>query len=285
MFLLKLWVGIASVGAIAYLSICVFLRLRQAHFMFSPTQTIEATPAAFNLPYENVWIPVSTPGKTEKMHGWWIPAASERGVVLHLHGNSYNIGANLGQALRFHQLAYSVLLVDYRGYGQSEGGFPSEASLYQDAEAMWDHLVRGRRVAPKRVFLFGHSLGGAIAVDLALRHPEAAGLIVQSSFTSMAEMVKRRGYGIFPIDLLLTQRFETLQKVRSLRLPVLYIHGTADRLIPVAMGDRLFATSATPKRLYLVESAGHNDVAEVGGDRYGQVVQQFLSQPQVQPAD
>ena len=248
--------------------------------MFFPTRLVEATPAALNLPYQDAWIPVAASGKTEKMHGWWIPAAPEKGVVLHFHGNGYNVGANLGQAQRFHQLGYSVLLVDYRGYGQSEGSFPSETSFYQDAEVLWQHLVQVRRVDPKRVFLFGHSLGGAIATDLALRHPEAAGLIVQSSFTSMQNMVERReGYGIFPIDLLLTQRFETLTKVRSLRLPVLFIHGTADRLVPVAMSDRLFADSPTPKRLYRVEQADHSNVAEVGGDRYKEVLRQFMSQP------
>ncbi|HEY9908999.1 MAG TPA: alpha/beta fold hydrolase [Thermosynechococcaceae cyanobacterium] len=282
-FFWKLFTGIGLFAAIAYLTVCLFLRLRQAHFMFFPTRTIESTPADLNLNYEDVWVPVTTRdgtagGKTEKMHGWWIPAAAPRGVVLHLHGNGYNVGANLGQVRRFHQLNYTVLLVDYRGYGWSEGDFPTETRLYQDAEAQWNYLTQSRRVPPEQVFLFGHSLGGAIAIDLALRHPEAAGLIVQSSFTRMRAMVDQLGhYWMFPIDLLLTQRFDSLQKVRSLRLPVLYLHGAADGYIPPSMSDQLYDATPQPKWRYFVENGRHNDVAEVGGDRYLEALREFMS--------
>ena len=273
-------------GAIAYLLACLFLLLRQNHFMFFPTAVLQATPRDLNLSYEDIWISVTPAnGKPERMHNWWIPARGvERGVVLHLHGNGHNVGANLGQALRFHQLGLSVLMVEYRGYGQSEGGFPTEASVYQDARVAWNYLSQTRGIAADRILIFGHSLGGAIAIDLAKDQPEAAGLIVQSSFTRMQAMVERAGYfRLFPAQLLLTQRFESIEKVPQLKMPVLYIHGTRDELIPYSMSQDLYAATPEPKHLFLVPQAMHNDVAAVGDTAYTEVLNQFLERHLSQP--
>jgi hypothetical protein len=277
----KLLTGAAGFIAIAYLALCLFLLLRLQRLMFFPTRTIEATPADLNLDYEDVWIPVSSDRQVERLHGWWLPAkGTERGVVLHLHGNAYNVSANLGQAVQFHQLGFAVLMVDYRGYGRSEGKFPTEVRFYQDAEAAWCYLTQQRQIDPGCIWLFGHSLGGAIAIHLAAHHPEAAGLIVQSSFVSMRTMVSHLGcYSIFPIRLLLTQQFASITKVRSLQLPVLYIHGSADPLIPYTMSQALFAATPDPKQFHLVEGAAHNDVAEIGDAAYLEVLQQFMLMP------
>lgn len=284
--LLKLTGGIVTLAAIAYLAVCIFLLMRQNRLMFFPTAAIETTPTSYNLPYEDVWIPVRLIPSVERMHGWWLPAkGTARGVVLHLHGNGYNISANLGQAYEFHQLGLSVLLVDYRGYGRSEGPFPTETQFYQDAEAAWSYLTQTRRIPPDQILIYGHSLGGAIAINLAVNHPEAAGLIVQSSFASMGAMSLQRGFWMFPVDLLLTQRFDSLQKVRSLKLPVLYVHGTVDSVVPAQMSETLFAATPEPKYLHWVPGADHNDVAEVGGTTYLQVLEQFIEhvQPQTAP--
>lgn len=276
--LLKLLTGLGVLAGVLYLSACLFLLLRQNRLMFAPSAVIEMTPDALNLRYEDVWIPVQLGDKTERMHAWWLPAnGPQRGVILHLHGNGLNISANLGQALRFHELGFAVLMLDYRGYGRSEGAFPTEASFYQDAETAWSYLIQTRRTDPNQVMIYGHSLGGAIAIQLALHHPEAAGLIVQSSFTSMRAMVDLMGpYRIFPVDLLLTQHFRSIEKVKALKLPVLYIHGTADALIPYPMSEALYAETPHPKQLYLVQGGGHNDVADVGGQAYLQTLQEFL---------
>jgi alpha-beta hydrolase superfamily lysophospholipase len=121
----------------------------------------------------------------ERIHVWWIAAQPDAKVLLYLHGNGINMGAAVANAHQFHQLGFSVLLIDYRGYGRSEGSFPTETRVYQDAVTAWDYLVKQRQIQPSQIFLFGHSLGGAIAIDLAVQHPDAAGLIVESSFTSM----------------------------------------------------------------------------------------------------
>ncbi|UBF25650.1 alpha/beta hydrolase [Kovacikia minuta CCNUW1] len=287
LFPLKLLSGLLILGAIAYLTVCIFLLLRQNRLIFFPSPTIETTPGDLNLVFEDVWISVETPRRSvptqsgvfkHQLHSWWIPAKdAEQGVVLYLHGNGYNVGANLAQAFQFHQVNLSVLLIDYRGYGQSMGSFPTEATVYQDARAAWNYLTQERGISSKQIILFGHSLGGAIAIDLALEHPEAAGLIVQSSFTSMRAMVDHIGqFRLFPVDLLLTQQFNSISKVRSLKLPVLYTHGTADTLIPSAMSELLYAATPEPKRLYLIANAEHNNIPEVGGSSYLQELKDFV---------
>lgn len=252
----KLW-------AIAYIACCILLFFLQTRLIFQPTPTIAKTPDAFNIPYQEVWLPVKARSrKIEKLHGWWLPAANRPslGTLLYLHGRGFNIGANINQSYRFRQLGFSVLLIDYRGYGRSQGSFPSEARVYEDAETAYNYLVKQRQLSPSEIFLYGHSIGGAVAVELAIAHPEAAGLIVQSSFTSMLDMVKRYSMmRLFPVRLLLTQKFDSLAKVKLLRIPVFFAHGTADPLIPAAMSKKLYAASPEPKKILLVPNAKHNN--------------------------
>jgi uncharacterized protein len=255
--------SLVKFGTIAYLSCCVLLFFLQNRFIFQPTATIQKTPDAFNIPYEEVWLPVKARStKIEKIHGWWLPTANQEslGTLLYLHGRGFNIGANINQSYRFRQLGFSVLLVDYRGYGRSQGSFPSENRVYEDAETAYNYLVKQRALSPSEIFLYGHSIGGAVAVELAIDHPEAAGLIVQSSFTSMMDMVERYSWmRLFPVRLLLAQKFDSITKVKVLRIPVLFAHGTADPLIPAAMSKKLYAAAPEPKQLLLVPDAKHNN--------------------------
>jgi uncharacterized protein len=257
--LVKFW-------TIAYILCCIILFILQTRLIFSPTSTIAKTPDAFNIAYEKVWLPVNgrspKTDKTDKIHGWWLPTANPQplGTLLYLHGKGFNIGANINQSYQFRQLGFSVLLIDYRGYGRSQGSFPSEARIYEDAETAYNYLVKQRQLSPSEIFLYGHSLGGAVAVELAIAHSEAAGLIVQSSFTSMLDMVERQSLmRLFPVRLLLTQKFDSLNKVKLLRIPVLFAHGTADPLIPAAMSEKLYAASGEPKQILLVPNAKHNN--------------------------
>jgi pimeloyl-ACP methyl ester carboxylesterase len=271
------------VVALTYLSACLYLFLQQTRFIFFPSPVIETTPEFFNLRYQEVWLPVpAASGKVERMHGWWIPAnQADAKVLLYLHGNGINIGANVGYANQFHQLGFSVLLMDYRGYGRSEGSFPTESRVYQDATTAWDYLVKQQQIQPSQIFIYGHSLGGAIAIDLAVQHPEAAGLIVESSFTSIGDIAKLQSrFWMFPVDLILNQRFDSISKVRSLQMPVLFIHGTADFLVPAVMSQQLYAAAPEPKQLFLVPGAGHNNLAEIAGMQYLQAVQKFFQQVQ-----
>ncbi|AFZ07337.1 alpha/beta hydrolase fold protein [Oscillatoria nigro-viridis PCC 7112] len=314
----KSLIAFGIVLAVAYSAACVFLFVAQGKFIFFPARAIETTPDDFQLKYQDVWLPISTKtGAVESVHGWWIPASENphrpplaRGgarkgesflappqsdkraiagvpalnkgglgkVVLYLHGNASNVGSNVEHAHRFHRLGLSVFVMDYRGYGKSQGDFPSESQVYEDAQLAWDYLVKQRGINPNQIYIYGHSLGGAIGIDLAVRHPEAAGLIVEGSFTSTRAMVNfQKGlFWMFPIDVLLTQRFDSLSKVDRLQMPVLFIHGTADSVVPAQMSKKLFDAAPEPKQLYIVPDGGHTNVAQIGGAKYLQILSQFL---------
>ncbi len=284
LILSKSLIAVGTFLAIAYSGACVFLFVAQGKFIFFPTRAIETTPDNFQLKYQDVVLPISTKtGAVESVHGWWIPTSDtplNKGVVLYLHGNGLNVGANVEHANRFHRLGLSVFLIDYRGYGKSQGEFPTESQVYKDAEFAWDYLVKQRGINPKQIYIYGHSLGGAVAIDLAVRHPEAAGLIVEGSFTSARAMVDFQSgvYRMFPIDLLLTQRFDSLAKVDRLQMPLLFIHGTADTVVPVEMSKKLFDAAPEPKQLYIVPDAGHNNLAEFAGNQYLERISQFVQQ-------
>ena len=278
LFTLFVWLGV--VVAIAYLAVCIFLFLQQSRFIFFPAKVIETTPEFFHLAYEDVWLPVNAKsGKVARIHGWWIGASQLNAkVLLYLHGNAINIGANVAHAHRFHQLGFSVLMIDYRGYGRSEGGFPTESQVYQDAATAWDYLVYQRQIPPSQILIYGHSLGGAVAIDLALKHPDAAGLIVESSFTSIRKVVAyRNNFWMFPVESILTQRFDSIGKVSNLKIPVLFIHGTADVIVPAFMSQDLYAAAPEPKKLVLVPGAAHNNVAEVAASVYLEAVRSFVT--------
>ena len=281
--LLKLLFWLGVVAAIAYCTICLYLYFQQPRFIFFPSSVIEKTPEYFQLPYEEVWLAVpATFGKVEHIHGWWIKANQPNPkVLLYLHGNGINIGANVAHAKRFHQLGFSVLLIDYRGYGRSEGSFPNEMRVYEDAATAWNYLVQQRQIPQKEIYIYGHSLGGAIAIDLAVKHPDAAGLIVESSFTSIEQLVTARNmFSMFPVNLILTQRFESIKKIPRLKMPVLLIHGTADSTIPAFMSENLYAAAPELKKLILVPGAEHNNTADVAGLQYLLWVQSFVEKVQ-----
>jgi uncharacterized protein len=203
-----------------------------------------------------------------RLHGWWLQGTQADTLIYH-HGNGGNVGANAEQACRLQKMGFSVLIFDYRGYGRSEGEFPTERSVYADAENAWDYVTREKQVVPANVILYGHSLGGAVAIEMASRHPDAGGLVVESAFTSIYDMGTRDGtFTVFPLRLLLTQHMDSITKIPRLRMPILFIHGTADEIVPAEMSRTLFAAAHDPKTLLMVPGAGHENVASVGGDVY-----------------
>jgi len=233
----------------------------QSWFIFQPDRKLHATPADFPFPIIEVTVPVRVPdARLQHLHGWWIPSPLPGAkTVLYFHGNEGNVSVCVDEVTPLRELQYSVFLVDYRGYGESDGGFPSEASVYQDADAAWKYLVNDRGIQPAELYIYGHSLGGAVAIELARHYPDAAGLIVESSFTSIYHMSQLDyRYRVLPVNLLLNQRFESIHKVPELKLPVLFIHGTADDIVPYAMGEELFAAASEPKHLVSIEGGKHD---------------------------
>ncbi len=269
---------ISGVGALAYGGICWALYSYQTKLIFRPLPDLISTPAAAGLAYEDVWIPVNQLGQagTDKLHGWWLPNPGSDRTLLFCHGNYGNISYNLERIRFHHSLGFSVLAVDYRGYGLSDGPYPSEQATYTDAEAAWQYLVNQRQISPDNITVVGHSIGGAIAIDLAIRQPSMARLIVKSSFTTMRDAILAKNiYRLFPIEQLLTEPFDSLSKVYQLQVPVLYIHGDQDADVPFDLSQALYDASPEPKWIWFAPGATHNNISTLQGDAYQKVVQDF----------
>ena len=289
--ILMRWVKILAMTATAavllgFVAACVGVWAWQSHFIFYPRAEVVTTPESFGTAFEEVDIPVaSATGKTATLDGWWIPAAPGAKALLYLHGNGDNIGANAEHAVRLHSLGLSVLTFDYRGYGRSTGGFPAEAKVYADAETAWKYLVEQRGFRPDQVFIYGHSLGGAVAIELGTHHPGAAGLIVESSITSIVDMGRRVPmFRLLPLELLVRERFQSISKVGSLKMPALFLHGTNDQTVPYQMSQQLYAAAPERKQLVLIPGGHHADCAAVGGALYMDTVRAFvMGAPPVRP--
>jgi len=218
----------------------------------------------------------------DRLRTWYLagddPAAP---TVLYLHGSRWNLNGSAFRIERWAGMGYSVLAIDYRGFGESTPMLPSEASAREDAAAALDELAR-LQPDPARRFVYGHSLGGAIAIDLAARddRPAIAGLVAESTFTSVRDMLAVTRWGWIPgLKYLVTQPFDSLDKAASLTVPVLFVHGTADSVVPHAMSDLLYdaAQRAPPglRRLVKVEGASHSGASRAGL-AYEEPVQDFI---------
>ena len=218
-----------------------------------------------------------TAGDGTRLHGWWcrrLDADPAGPVLLFFHGNAGNLSHRADLLIEFAtRTPASVFIVGYRGYGRSEGR-PKENGLYLDARAAWKHLTEEKGVAAQRVVIFGKSLGGGVAVDLALEAP-AAGLIVESSFTSIPDMAGAH-YPFVPKFLVRTQ-MNSVVKVPLISIPKLFIHSQQDRVVPYRLGRDLYDAAAAPKRFYEVVGSGHNETSLVGGNEYFEALSQFIS--------
>lgn len=213
--------------------------------------------------------------KTEdglKLHGWFLPASGANRTLLWLHGNAGNISHRLDNIKRFAGHGFQLFIFDYRGYGRSAGK-PSEKGLYLDAQAAFDFLVKKKKLLPENIVIFGRSLGGGAATDLALQRP-AAGLILESTFTSVGQ-IAREMFPILPSTRVIKNQFNSLEKVKKLKMPLLIIHGKQDDLIPFHHGETLFQQAPEPKYFYPVTNAGHNNLYQVGGTVYFQRLKKF----------
>ena len=272
------WGAIAAISlsavAMLYGGACAWLWWRQPQFVFAPSREVTQTPTEFGIEYEEFWVPVGT--ADERLHGWWLRTPDARGTVLYFHGNAENLGSNLRRMTAFARWGYEVVAVDYRGYGRSDGPFPNEARVYEDARATWRHVTTVLDRDPARTIVWGHSLGGAIAIELATQTPAMGALVVEASFTAIADLAKETGsYGWFPVDSLVHQRFASREKVASLTMPTLYVHGTEDELIPPAMSDRLAARTPRSLGVLKVDGADHNGAIAQGGDRLRRAVEEL----------
>jgi pimeloyl-ACP methyl ester carboxylesterase len=265
--------GLISAIAATYLLIVSALWYWQATFIFQPSPIVETTPSDLGVKFEKVALPIDG----GQVAGWWVPSQdAQAATLLFSHGNANNVGGNAPEVVGFQKAGLNVFIYDYRGYGESTGGPPREKLAYEDAERAWTYLVAERHIQPASIAIYGHSLGSAVAVDLASRHPEAGALIVEGVLTSIAELADTMRPGKFlPVRLILTERFDAISKIGSVRIPTLILEGETDK--PV-MARRLYEAAREPKQLALIPGGGHGDSAEMNPTVYFGVLNGFLSQ-------
>ncbi|HCC61192.1 MAG TPA: alpha/beta hydrolase [Pseudomonas sp.] len=228
-------------------------------------------------------------GDSQNIHAWWWPAeAADAPAILYLHGSRWNLTGHLFRLEQIRSLGFSVLAIDYRGFGQSLGELPSEATVYEDARIAWDHLKTLQPDAGKRL-IYGHSLGGAVAVDLAAElgreakrrdePPQARALIVESTFTNLADIATEVADTAWPIHWLVSQKFDSLEKIDQVGMPLLLVHGTQDQYVPARFSEALYAAARNPKQLLLIEGGNHNNAMRVGRRAYAEAIRELLETP------
>jgi len=236
-------------------------------------------------------------GDEQNIHAWWWPAAdadADAPALLYLHGVRWNLTGHLFRLEQLRALGFSVLAIDYRGFGQSLGDLPSERSVYADARIGWERLKALQPDASKR-FIYGHSLGGAVAVDLAAElgqqaerdetPAEARALIIESTFTSLADVATAVSDTTLPVRWLLSQKFDSLEKIDQIGMPLLVVHGTDDRYVPPRFSEQLYEAARQPKQMLMVEGATHNNSLRVALGAYGRALQALLesgTQPSIE---
>ena len=262
--------------AIAVTAGCATLDAKQREWIFQPSDRSWGGVANTD-GMEDVWIRFDSAasGKAETLHGLWLPNERAKApLLLYLHGARWNVAGSSGRIRRMQELGFSVLAIDYRGFGRSSAGLPSEITATEDARAAWDWL--GENHAGKPRYIFGHSLGGAIAIDLARQVNDEDGTIVEGTFTSIADVVSTFKWGWLPVSALITQRFESVRKVSEIGSPLLVVHGSDDSLILPTLGRKLYEAAQEPKQFVLVEGGSHHSTHSLGQAQYREAVASFF---------
>jgi uncharacterized protein len=277
---MKRWTVAAVVAAALALSIgCTTLEEKQRAWIFQPSDRSWGSSADMAEGMEDVWIEFGSEvtGAPVKLHGLWLAADAPRDapVLLYLHGARWNVAGSSHRIRRMQELGFSVLAIDYRGFGKSSPGLPSEDMAYEDARAAWEWLAAHHPESPR--YIFGHSLGGAVAIDLAAKVQDERGTIVEGTFSSIPDVASTMKWGWLPIGPLITQRFESIRKVANVGAPLLVVHGDSDNLIKSELGRKLYEAAQGQKRFLLVKGGSHHSTMSVGLGKYREALADLFS--------
>ncbi len=246
-----------------------FFRHLERRNLYFPTREIEGTPNDIGLKYEDVYFDTED---GVRLNGWFIPANNAKGTILFCHGNGGNISHRFDSIAIFNKLGCEIFIFDYRGYGRSAGR-PNEQGTYLDALAAYEYLTKQKNRKSNRIVLFGRSLGGAIAIDLATK-VEASALIVESSFTSTVN-IAREIYPFLPVKWIVTMKYDSISKIDSIKIPKLIIHSRDDDLIRFHHGRELFEKAREPKK-FLELRGSHNEGFLLMEEEYTKKIGEFL---------
>lgn len=273
-----MWTAIKVVGALAlvYGALTAWVFLSQRKLLYFPKRELVATPVEAGLAYEDVHL-TNELGTT--IHGWWLPCDNARFTLLFSHGNGGNISHRLESLRIFHDLGLSVLIYDYSGYGQSLGEVSEEATR-ADARAAWHWLVDERDIGPHTILLFGRSLGGAVAARLAgelnADNVQPAGMILESTFTSIPDM-GAHVYPWLPVRQLARFEYNSRSELADVRSPALFLHSRDDDVVPYDIGYNLYDNYHGPKS-FLELLGDHNAGFLFTGEVYVEGLDRFLTQ-------
>jgi uncharacterized protein len=280
------WLALAGLLAtvLAAASGCAALDEQQRRWIFQPGTRTWWGGAAAAQGLQERWITFTSAASTEpvRLHALWLPAVrADAPVLLYLHGARWDVSSSAPRMRRLHAMGFSVLGVDYRGFGRSTQALPSETLALEDARAAWAWLAAEHPGVPR--YLFGHSLGGAIAVQLAAEVPDEAGLIVESSFPSIPAVVRTMKWGWLPVGPLITQRLDAGARIAEVGTPVLVVHGSEDQLIPPELGRALYERAREPKRFVLVQGGSHHDTNAIGQEQVRAALADLFGLPPPSP--
>ena len=227
--------------------------LMEPGMLYEPNRNVTNTPQKIGLDYEDLYIKTSD-GK--KINAWYIPKKGAKQTFLVFHGNASNIGEQMDWIRLYHAIGVNVFIFDYHGYGKSEGE-PAEASLYLDGLAAYTYIIQEKKLLPSQIILVGNSLGGAVAIDLASKE-WVGGLVVRSTFTSLADSARHiNPFYRWPI-LWLSSKFDSLSKMARVKCPTVIFHSIEDERFPFEMAAALYKKAPYPKRLVLLEKGEHD---------------------------
>lgn len=248
------------------------VRIFENRFIFVPDKypTGYWQPDTFGLNLEDCYFSTSD---GIKLHGWLLKSEKPKATILWSHGNAGNISDRLDNLSKLASLPFNVFLYDYRGYGKSEGK-PSEQGVYLDSQAAYDYLLTRPEVDPEKIVVYGRSLGGAVALDLATKKT-CRSLILESTFTSAQDMAQLM-FGAVPMGWLMRSEFASIEKIKKLQVPILILHGDQDDIVPYDFGKQLFEAATEPKEFYEITGAAHNDTYLIGGDEYFERIKNFI---------
>ena len=246
-----------------------WMYLQQPAMIFFPFGDLQQTPVNLGYKYEDVYLKT---GDDLQLHGWYIPHKNSKKTVLFFHGNAGNISHRLDSIKIFHELGLNVFIIDYRGYGKSEGK-PSEQGLYSDAQAAWQYLIEKKQLDKNNIILFGRSIGGTVATNLAAR-VQPAGLIVESTFSSARDMANKL-LPVISYVLYLRYRFNSVEQIKQVTSPVLVMHSPDDEIIPFKLGEKVYQAANEPKSFFKMRG-DHNAGFILSQPEYQQALRQFL---------
>jgi fermentation-respiration switch protein FrsA (DUF1100 family) len=252
------WVaGGAAIAAIAYLAVIAGLFLFQRELLYHPDRARPRLGSLAELGVQEVALPTAD---GLSLLAWYLPPRRDRPVVVYFHGNAGHIGYRADRLERFAREGFGALMLEYRGYGGNPG-VPTEAGLFADAAAALRFVEEGG-VPGERLSLYGESLGTGVAVWAATQHQVGA-VVLESPYTSVAEAA-RFHYPFVPASWLVMDRYDSLSRIGRVRAPVLMLHGARDGIVPLSLGEALFAAAPEPKQQWIAPRAGHADLGWFG---------------------